>query len=248
MKLKYFKAGFVEKLQAEVEKNLDCYQQDEPWIEKYANGKEFALDTTISLPEKFQLLSPRGKELYDVENVKRLHQALKTLSPIQASDPRFWAYLTHVTFWPYMRSRWIEEEKPPEQRINYILSHYFLRTGSSRSIIRNGIANLWWYGYLTYDEDRKNPYELTEILLKKLDIARNILERNLGRNKVLLQSFLEFLLENPAITESGNKGREIIRDLVRKLNCHGGVCVLDTLNIVDIKAVLKDSLVQAEAA
>jgi Family of unknown function (DUF6339) len=246
MKLKYFKAGFVEKLQAEVEKNIDWYQQDDLWIEKYAGGKEFALDTTITLPDKFELLSPGPKNLNDLENVKRLHQALKALSPIQASDPRFWAYLSHVTFWPYMRKRWVVEEKPTEQRVNYVLSHYFLRTGSSRSIIRNGIANLWWYGFLTYDEDRKNPYELTEILLKKLDIARNILERNLGRNRVLLQSFLEFLLENPKITESGNKGREIIRVLVRKLNCHGGVCVLDTLNIVDIKAVLKDSFAQAE--
>jgi hypothetical protein len=112
--------------------------------------------------------------------------------------------------------------------------------------LRNGIANLWWYGYLTYDENRQNPYELTEILLKKLDIARNIQERNLGRNKTLLQSFLEFLAENPEINESGNKGREIIRILVRQLNCHGGVCVLDTLNGIEIKAVLKESLLQIE--
>jgi hypothetical protein len=248
MKLKYFKASFVDKLQAEVANNLQYYQQDDAWIEHYGGGKEYALDTTISLPDKFELLPPSGKNLHDVENVKRLHQALKTLTPIQASDPRFWTYLTHVAFWPYMRKRWMVEEKPAGQRVNYILSHYFLKTGSSRSIIRNGIANLWWYGYLTYDEDRKNPYELAEILLKKLDIARNILERNLGRNRSILQSFLEFLLENPKITQSGNEGREIIRILVRKLNCHGGVCVLDTLNIVDIKAVLKDSLVQIEAA
>jgi hypothetical protein len=248
MKLKYFKAGFVESLQADIAKNLDSYHQDAVWIEQYAAGKHCSLETNISLPDTFALLPPTDNDhLRDVENVKLLYQALKGLSPVQASDPRFWTYLTHVTFWPYMRQRWTVEEKPDEQRINYVASHYFLKTGSSRSLIRNGIANLWWYGYLTYDENRLNPYELTEILLKKLDIARNILERNLGRNKTLLQSFLEFLAENPKITESGNKGREVIRILVRQLNCHGGVCVLDTLNGIEIKSVLKESLLQIEA-
>jgi len=248
MKLKYFKAGFVDSLQADIAKNLDYYQQNDEWVEKYAAGKNCSLETNFSLPDNFELLPPTDNgELRDVENVKLLYPALKELSPVQASDPRFWTYLTHITFWSYMRQRWTVEEKTDDQKVNYILSHYFLKSGSSRSLIRNGIGNLWWYGYLTYDKNRTNPYELTEILLKKLDIARNILERNLGRNRAILQSFLEFLVENPQITESGNEGRNLIRILVRQLNCHGGVCVLDTLNAIEIKSVLKESLLQMEA-
>jgi len=242
MALKYFQTGFLDKLRFDVEKNLDLYMQDEPWIEEYSGGKPFSLDTNLSLPRGFALVPPNGRSLRDIENVRLLHNALSSLSPVQASDPRFWTYLAHVTFWSHMRKRWPVEEKPIEQRENYVLAHYFLKTGSSRSIIRNGIANLWWYGHLTYDESRQNPYELSEILLKKLDIARNILERNLGRNPTLLHTFLEFLLENPQITNSGNKGREIIRIAVRKLNFHGGVCILDMLNPIEVKAVLKEAL------
>ena len=32
--------------------------------------------------------------------------------------------------------------------------------------MRQGLGGLWWLAHLTYDPDRDNPYELTEILFK----------------------------------------------------------------------------------
>lgn len=241
--IRYLKSNFVEHLKDKVFDNIDFYSSAEPWLDRYAQSQKYALETNLSFPQNFKLHPPTASgERRDIENVRLLYDALRDLTPVQASDVRFWTYLTHVTFWNYMRARWDALSVPEAKRPEYVLSHYFVRSSSSRSLIRNGIASLWWYGYLTYDPERANPYELTSVLLKKLDIARNLLERNLGRNKIILHSFLEFLLEHPEMTETGNEGRQAVRTLVRSINVQGGVCVLDDLNRREFKGMLLDTL------
>ena len=78
----------------------------------------------------------------------------------------------------------------------FILSRYFVPRNESRALLRSGAARLWWSAKLTYDADRTNPYELTAVLLSQLDIAKQLLERNLGRIGSLTKTFLEFLLTN----------------------------------------------------
>jgi hypothetical protein len=241
--MKYLKSTFLEQLKRDIPRNVDCYCSSSPWLEAYAKSQRYALETNLSLPQSFKLHPPTATgQRRDIENVRLVFDALRDLTPVQASDPRFWTYLTHVTFWEYMRTRWDINSVNDDQKTEYILGHYFVRTGSSRSLIRNGIASLWWYGYLTYDPERANPYELTSILLKKLDIARNLLERNLGRNRIILHSFLEFLLEHPEMTDVGNEGRHAVRALVKSMNVQGGVCILDDLSRREVKDMLLETL------
>ena len=241
--MKYLKSTFLEQLKHDVPRNVDFYSSPAPWLETYAKSQRYALETNLRLPPNFKLHPPTADgERRDIENVRLVYDALRDLTPVQASDPRFWTFLTHITFWEYMRARWDVNSVKDEQKVEYILGHYFVRTGSSRSLIRNGIASLWWYGYLTYDPERRNPYELTSILLKKLDIARNLLERNLGRNRLILHSFLEFLLEHPEMTDAGNQGRKAVRSLVKSMNVQGGVCILDDLNRREFKGMLLETL------
>ncbi|MEV2908009.1 DUF6339 family protein [Paenibacillus larvae] len=52
-----------------------------------------------------------------------------------------------------MRKRWpvesyLDKDKPEEA----IKERYFLMANRDRALIRNGIARLWWYGYVSYDE------------------------------------------------------------------------------------------------
>jgi hypothetical protein len=93
---------------------------------------------------------------------------------------------------------------------------------------------LWWYGYLTYDENRKNPWELTETLLSRADLAVGITERALGCNANIRTAVLEFLSENPDIKNSEASTRE----LIVKLNLVGGVKNLPFLEITEIKELL----------
>ncbi|WP_367869913.1 DUF6339 family protein [Paenibacillus larvae] len=43
---------------------------------------------------------------------------------------------------------YLDKDKPEEA----IKERYFLMANRDRALIRNGIARLWWYGYVSYDE------------------------------------------------------------------------------------------------
>ena len=236
---------FTDRLRRAIAPNLEWYKLADSWAEEFgADSGKWELATSVEpiLPAKRQLDSllaaPDGDDLKDLENAVRLHKALPGLTPAQARDPRLWTRLTHVEFWRYMRTRWQVEKHLADRKKaeRYISQHYFVSRAEGRALLRNGIARLWWFSYLTYDKDRDDPYELTAVLLKTLDIAKLILENSMGRCRAVLFSFLEFLLENPVLLEGGDRNRTGIRGLAKSLNLLGGVAVLDCLTTGTIKA------------
>ncbi len=202
------------------------YNADTSWVEEQfaaLNPIEVSKIVTNNQPE---LKMPVGKQLNDLENSISLFSAYPNLTFHQAASENLWAYMTHVQYWEYMRRRWPVENSTEGKQDKYIKEHYFLQGGSDRSLIHNGIARLWWYAKLTYDEKAEKPARLTEILLSQLDITQNLLERSWGRSRNLLHGCLEFLAANSQLTK-GTKGREIIRDLFKSLTLEGGVSILD---------------------
>jgi hypothetical protein len=114
-------------------------------------------------------------------------------------------------------------------------------------LLRNGLARLWWYGHVTHDPERQNPYELTRVLLSTLDITQQIMERNFGRIENVRTGFLEFLLRNQKkLLGPGNKKRWYIRQLAIYLNLRGGVTLLDVLSKTDVGNVLEDNFSRLE--
>ena len=93
--------------------------------------------------------------------------------------------------------------------------------------MRQGIARLYWAAYLTYDENRENPYELTKFFLSKQDLFLASTERALARNKTILMAALTVLKEN------GSLKRKQIRNFFSALNQAGGVVMLDSLTAED---------------
>src|SRR6266404_3625505 len=59
---------------------------------------------TADAPPKLEM--PRDGGLRDSENVRRVFQWLHHLTPVQASDPRLWVYLTHGPYANYTAARW----------------------------------------------------------------------------------------------------------------------------------------------
>ncbi len=227
-----FSSGYIERMYIELTESGDYsnYELDQfPCAEEFPKG-----DTEISMP-KVELVFPEGKDnLKDLENTKIVYDAYRGLTPTQASDARLWTYLTHVTFWDYMKMRWPPSEA--KRPLNRIRDRYFLRSLNLETLTRNGISRLWWYGYLTYDENRNNPWELAEILLSRVDLAAGITERAIGCNAEIRNAILEFLSENPEVLKSENRTRE----LLVKLNLVGGVTNLPFLNKEEIKALLEE--------
>lgn len=190
------------------------------------------------MPEAVEILPPTSKsELFDLENTKTLYTALRHLTPLQASDERLWAYLTHVTYWDYMRKRWPVEQYKDKRVADNLQERYFFMSDRPRALIRNGMARLWWYGYTTYDEQRDDPFELTGVLLKNLDVTQSILERAFSRNRLVTHAVLSVLLQREKDGAPFYE-RDSVRDLAKYLVQVGGVTIIDALSFTELRDVV----------
>lgn len=122
-------------------------------------------------------------------------------------------------------------------------AHYFVPQAQSRALLRNGIARLWWYGHLTHDSTRTDPFELTAVLLSSLDTAKNLLERNMGRAPHVRFAFLDFIRTNgDRLGLSAGQRRSRIRETAKLLNLRGGVTLLDCLTRDELAAMLDEEM------
>jgi hypothetical protein len=247
-KIKFLKEHALNQLQANITSNQNRYLENEPWLNSYLPGANWFLESNVLEIAPIQLQLPTTKtRLFDLENTRTVYAALQHLTPLQAADPRLWAYLTHVTYWEYMRKRWPMEQYTGKPRMKEIIQErYFLMSDRSRALIRNGLARLWWYGYCSYDETREDPFELTSALLKNLDVTQSILERAFSRNISVTKALLGVLLEQ----ERAGKAfyvRERVRDLAKYLVQIGGVTIIDALQEPELRKVVTGKIEQLSA-
>lgn len=233
---KIFSSGYLNQIYIEV---FDNKQYSNYEKEIYPLGEENLYPiggSRIMVPKEITLELPtgsRGSDLKEIENTKIIYDTFRSLTPTQASDPRLWTYLTHVTFWEYMQKRWPVKEQSRDKKQNYIKDRYLIPSANLRTLTHNGISRLWWFGYLTYDENRENPWELTETLLKGTDLPTSLLERAIGSNKNIRNGVLEFFCENPDLITSKS-----VQDILKMLNLVGGVKNLPFLEASEIKDIL----------
>ncbi|WP_426355481.1 DUF6339 family protein [Exiguobacterium sp. R-39] len=241
MNIQYMNSNAVTHLRQNMMGNLKCYQSEESWVESYLKdkleSKTWFQESRIPYVPVKLITSDGSKNEYthDAENSKRIYESLKSLTPAQATDPRIWTYLTHTVYYEYMKDRWLNKE----EIASGTLMRFFAT--NNRELIRNGIARLWWYGYLTYDESREQPYELTDFLLSNQNIAQGLLERNIGNNKdwlnTILSCFLKYKDDYPEIIKSDN-----IKKINKYINYFGGVSILDLLSTTETEQFFLDIL------
>lgn len=210
-----FKEKYVSQLKLEID--VDRYR-----------GKEFVYDPTQTLmfsnvikPHNIlETLDPQD----DFDTAIKLFEAFKDLELIQASDERFWTYLTHVDLYAYMIKRWSAAYKGIAKDNNqYISNHWFLSSTVQSELLRHALAGLWWAVYLSVDEARgANKYELTKILFRQLDFpTRTLGSYKLGRHKEAVIGILEFIYENEQLFTY--KFEDKARYITKHLNLIGGI-------------------------
>ena len=198
------------------------------------------VETGIScvLPD-MSFTNKKTKAKDDEKNTISLHTALKSLSRRQAASESLWLWLTHYKYWGYMQKRWHGvNEKNGDQLRAYIQTRYSLFSQSSRALFRNGISRLWWYGEVSYDE--KSQYLNTSLMLEKLDITQNLVERTVGRIPAATQAIFSMLLKNKKHYSStkSNSGRLRIRKLIKCLGWQGTKELLDVKTKAEIEEIL----------
>ena len=194
MKLqKTFKESYMKSLRDKVISGVniplyagESFELEEKMCRPLANVYE-----PIGLPEK--LVATREG---DFSSAIALFEAYPNLSPLVASNEAFWAYLTHTTMFNYAQERW-PEVKSKEVTSNYILDHWFVQ---NNNLFRNAASNLWWSVYNTVDDQRENPYELTEILFSNQTLrVRTLGTYQLIRHREAMLGILSFIADNKEI-------------------------------------------------
>lgn len=218
----------LNRLKSCIPENVDFYKSDGVWVKDFLGIDHLPLHTNAILSTDV-----KNNEKLDYKNAVILHKSLSNLSPAEASDERIWVYLTHYTYWEYMRARWPIENTTGDQ-LNFIKTRYFF---GERPYSRNGIARLWWFAHITYDSQNDDPYELTRIMLEDQDqdLARMVMEtpviaRNKAALKVIIYSIQKFRKGNVQV-----KARDFIRFAAKYMNLSGSVTLWDSLSYDDLE-------------
>ncbi len=148
----------IEKIKDEVElgQDLDRFKMDDFPIDE----NDVLVLCGLAKPEG--LLDKLDASLSgDFKSAVAIYEAYKNLTPLQAIDEQLWESLALRDLFPYMQHRW--SLKKTNDLKKTIKNHFFVK---SHGLVRQGIGGLWWLVYLSVDEKRSNPYELTEILFR----------------------------------------------------------------------------------
>ncbi len=250
--VKVFRAAHESQLAEDAKSKSSRYERRRPWAVG-RNESKTCIDSGYQIPEDLheRLKLPTVADNYDIANAIILHKSLSHLSRREASDPMLWARLCHVELWKYMRRRFDLARLTGAKKTQVIWSRYFVLRNNSRALMRNGLARLWWAGRLTCDSGATGDarYLLTEVLLKRLDITKNLLERSYGRSPAVLRAVLRFIhAKKTDLLAPGNICRRRSRVLFRRLNELGGVALLDELSESDITQFLQTTLAAILAA
>lgn len=176
-------------------------------------------------------LKDEGKE-FQFKNAVLLYEALP-ITPFLASDPRFWTYLSLITFRDYMSSLrpFSAETKNVAQ---YILTHYFCISSSVKDLLLNDISLLWWITHLTVSVELQDKYSLTREVFTMLDYTRHLLPGTQGRSKQFRHAVLETVVENQHLFKDYKAAK--IRLIMRRLNTQAGFQLFPVLSKEEIKA------------
>lgn len=175
----------------------------------------------ITFPEHLaDKMIPDSK--YDFQSAIALFEAYPNLTPLQASDRAFWAYLTHVDLFSYVQQRFPEVLKRDFCNPNYVATHWLFSKGN----FRNAISRLWWIVYLTIDNESKDKYKYTEFIFR-LDFER-FTESILIRHKEAVYGILQYLIDDTEVSSNFMKQRG--RYIMKHFNKMGAVRLLSTLD------------------
>lgn len=237
MLLGYFTEEAYDKLLHDIPNNAERYSEKEEWLSAYFGSttdyfKMSAVDVSMFVPAYTPgKKDDAQKSQEDLVNTRLIHSAFRSLTPLQASNKYMWTYLCHAVpeYRDYIRDRWMQDE-----RENTIKNRFFVTTPGSL-LNDNALSRLWWYGYLTYDPQNRNPYALTEILFTNQTICTDVMDTfnrmNLDRMRGVLLAIRDFkneISDSEGITE-------YFRECKKYLNHYAAVTTMEFLEVEEIR-------------
>lgn len=250
MHLQYMKQETIDNLLLNYDEYKAHYEKkDKGWFSQYFTENNSLMEYTMDFSE-FTMDKGENFNASDLKNIRILYDALKDLPLSVACDARLWTGLAHTSLWDYVWYRQheeIEKAKKPKDKKEKIQKAFFcVGNGKRRSLFVNCLSRLWWTGYLVYDENRQNPYELAETLMygqKGHSFASQILllsSRNFISNKNLFHGILQAILD---FKRAGNEvNRAVFEIVLSYFNNISAATVLDFLPEEEVRQMAKEQL------
>ena len=239
MKVHFLSENALEALRANLQGNLRHYADDtNEWIYDYFEGESPFIEYKQEFPD-FNLTFDHERSLgnIDVDNAITLYSAMKALTDAEATEERLWVGMSHCDFWDFLKNRWHNNDINTLNEAN-IRARYFFGHGKTRSLIVNSLSKLWWLGRLTYDEKRKDPFELTKYF--KTDFPSKtlfIFSHNYTNNKEITKGIISALkkLEDAEYQIKSETNRAVFREVIKYLNVLSGTYILDYFSSEEIE-------------
>lgn len=246
--LRYITLEAVEGLRQDVEERLDWYYHpdvDFPWAPLPSSLRDARIEIE-PLGDRLVL----GGHSSDAENALLVHDTLRDLTPHQASDERFWVYLTHFECAAYVAHRWLSDRPDDAERaLRLARNHFFAR--DARGLIRDcGVSRLWWLGRIATVTHPDDPLLFLEIVLHRQDVRSALIERpSVSLNPSALREIFGVMKGHWDMDGQKEEAplfqRETFRAWMRGLNRRGGVVALDALPSKQIRTILNSEAEQA---
>ena len=230
MKLRLLNDSALRALKKGIHGHLSDYQHDDcAWIEAFLSERGNTFISKIDDVD-VDLLIPTedNRKEFDGINAARIHAAFPGITASIATDERLWATLCHGKFYSFMKARWPVKTIQKTQTLDGIVlqRYFFYRNDPRKSLERNGLSRLWLSADMTYDPDRNNPYELTEVMLQNTNFVFHLFGRKFSSNRIILQGTLEAILMLEK--EYGKSvSKTPCKEYARRLNLIGGASLLD---------------------
>lgn len=204
------------------------------------DDEDMLLMPHVKKPLKIEINTDTSSEAV-YQNAVNVYEAYKSLTPLEAADPRFWNYLSLVEYYSLVRKRWssVYERKEKEGKgKEYIEDHFFV-TGSG-SLMRCWLSGFWWTAFLSIDEDNiEDPYHLTKVMCWNETLRTRTMGTGLfARNKNVAHGFLDYLKERGK--DSFGSFDDEHREITKYLNLVGGTRPLSFFTREDIKNIIME--------
>ena len=238
MELSFMTQTGVDDMKTHVEEHAELYRcEDNAAMLAHLTEKGYLQKADLDALSFVELLEEGDHGVADIENVRRLYGAWRTLPPYAAADERLWAGLSHTLFWRYIHRR--KEKDFGAGKTAALRSDFFFAQGRRRSLFVNPLARLWWAGRMVYDERRRDPFELLPVL------AQGAFASQLASSSLMSRRETRFavlsLLER--FERSGKKvKREHLQALLARLNAISSLTLVDMLSEEEIERRLEGVL------
>lgn len=234
IKAKTCDENFLEEIKRNFDtKYIDLYRNfDKKGIQKLFDN-ELVYDIEHEF-EYLELFDPKSFSDLFTNNIKNTYEALKFLTPAQASREEFWFTMINTVYLDYLLDylKTVSDRKDFDQKIK---NSIFYNSSITKAQTIQRISRYWWLGYRTYDEKNiSNPYWLTEYFFERDGSSKIIafFSSNLTNNKDIALGIIEGI-KNRNDKIVNNRWAYLIMN--KYFNAMGGVRIIDIMTREEIK-------------